>query len=69
MYSKTVQNKKLLVSVANSYSKFSGFQLPNLDSSEELFLEIENLPYPLLSHTNQADPIFNYGNKKGIGDF
>ena len=53
--------------VLQSYKHWTGNDLVNMsDSPEEIAREIFEAPFVLVSHGTEADPIFNYGNRKAL---
>ena len=50
-----------------SYKHWMGNDLVNMsDSPEEIAQQIFEAPFALVSHGTEADPIFNYGNRKAL---
>ncbi|KST67842.1 MEKHLA domain-containing protein [Mastigocoleus testarum] len=53
--------------VLQSYKHWTGNDLVNMsDSPEEIAQQIFEAPFALVSHGTEADPIFNYGNRKAL---
>ena len=53
--------------VLQSYKHWTGNDLVNMsDSPEEIAQQIFEAPFVLVSHGTEADPIFNYGNRKAL---
>ena len=53
--------------VLQSYKHWTGNDLVNMsDSPEEIAQQIFEAPFVLASHGTEADPIFNYGNRKAL---
>lgn len=51
----------------HSYQHWTGTSLLNVSgTSEEIAQALFEAPFVLVSHGSQADPIFNYGNRKAL---
>ncbi|MDJ1173170.1 MEKHLA domain-containing protein [Roseofilum capinflatum] len=53
--------------ILNSYQHWFGFPLLNMEQAPiELAQQLFEAPFVIFSHSNQADPIYNYGNRQGL---
>jgi hypothetical protein len=55
--------------IVESYRKHFDDDLIGVQNDPEITHKVETAPFPILSHTNAPDPIFNYGNQKALEIF